>query len=53
MGAPFRADQAALLQAHQRRIYRPLIQQDSVAADLLDAARNPVTVEGAHGLERP
>jgi hypothetical protein len=29
-----------------------LIQQDSIATDLLDAARNPITVERAHGLER-
>src|SRR5579863_10330374 len=40
--APLRLDQPSLLQTHQRRVDRPLIQQDSVPADLLDAPRNAV-----------
>jgi hypothetical protein len=42
--APFRRNPSPLLQPHQRRINRALVQQDLIAAYLLNPPRNPVSM---------
>lgn len=50
-GAPFGLDPAALFETNEGGIDSPLIEQDLIAADLLNAARDAVAVERAHGGE--
>src|SRR5262245_27580239 len=50
--ALFRLDPAAVLEAYERDVNRALVQNDRVAADLLDAPRDAVSVERAHGEQR-
>jgi len=50
-GAPGSGDPAALLEADERGINGALVEEEFVAADLLDAASDAVAVEGAHGGE--
>src|SRR5678809_592310 len=42
----------ALLELQQRRVERPLIHRELIAADLLDPAGDPVAVKGPQGLQR-
>jgi hypothetical protein len=42
---PFGRDPALLLEANQRSVDGALIEEDGVAAHLLDAARNAITVQ--------
>src|SRR5262245_29984490 len=44
-------DPSGLFESQQGRIERPLLEGKMVAADLLDAARQPVSVQGSEGLE--
>src|SRR6185436_18434011 len=46
--APLRPNPAALLKTYQRRVNRPLVQDDAVSADLLNPSRDPVPVERSH-----
>src|SRR5262245_11762702 len=48
----FRLDPAAVLEAHERDVDRALVQNDLIAADLLDTAGDAVSVERAHGEQR-
>ncbi len=50
-GAPLGGDPATLLQAHKRGVNGPLVEQDLVAADLLNAARDAVAMLRADGGE--
>ena len=50
-GAPFGGDPAALLEADERGVDGALVEEDFVAADLFDAARDAVAVQLAHGGE--
>ena len=50
-GAPLGRNPSALLQADERGVDGALVQQDFVAADLLNAARDAVAVQRAHGGE--
>ena len=50
-GAPFGFDPAALFKTDEGGIDGALIQQDLIATDLLNAARDAVAVERAHGGE--
>src|SRR5262245_4704690 len=44
-------DPSGLFESEQGRIERPLLQGKMIAADLLDAAGKPVSVQGSEGLE--
>src|SRR4029453_17669243 len=50
-GPPVGRDVALLLELQQGVVERAVIDREKVAARLLDAARNPVAVKGAHRLE--
>ena len=50
--APRRRNPAAMLEAQERGVDGSLVQLQRVVADLLDAARDAVAVQGAHALER-
>src|SRR5450756_2590240 len=52
-GAPARFDPAALLQAQERGIQRPLVEIEGAAGDLLNALGQPEPVLRPHGFERP
>src|SRR5690606_22123893 len=49
--APLCRNPARLFEPKQRRIERALVERERVAADLLDAAREPVTVQRPERLE--
>ena len=49
--APSRGDPSRLFEFEQRGIERSLVHRELIAADLLDAARDAVSVERAQGLE--
>src|SRR5690348_10099508 len=51
-GPPFGRNPAALLEADERRVNGSLVEQDLIAADLLDAAGNAVAVLRAHNSQR-
>jgi hypothetical protein len=42
-----------VLKLDQRGVQRPVVNQQGLPTDLLDAARNPIPVLRAHSLERP
>ena len=50
-GAPAGGDPAALLEAEERCVDRPLVELEDVLADLLDPPRDPVAVQRAHRIE--
>src|ERR1019366_1795783 len=52
-GTPARFDPAALFQAQERRIERPLVEIQRAAGYLLDAFGQPEAVLRPHGFERP
>src|SRR5690242_5296681 len=49
--APFGGNGALLLQFDERRVERAVVDQEAVAADLLNPAGDAVPVQGAHGVQ--